>query len=97
MDKRHYEMGVVIQAEMNDEAIAQLLETLKSHVEAQGGTVESVNTWGRRPMAYQIENKRDGYYAFLNILVPPQSLAELERILRINEDVIRYIIVRVGD
>ncbi len=97
MDNRQYEMGVVIQVELSDEAIAKLLDTIKQHVETQGGTVESVNTWGRRPLAYQINKNRDGYYAFLNILTPSAAVSELERILRLNEDILRFLIVRVGE
>jgi len=68
---------------------------LKTIVEGEGGKVEKQEYWGLRGLAYRIKKNRKGHYVLLNINAPSGAVIELERQLKINEDVLRYITVKV--
>ena len=68
---------------------------LKTIVEGEGGKVEKQEYWGLRGLAYRIKKNRKGHYVLLNINAPSKAVVELERQLKINEDVLRYITVKV--
>ena len=63
----------------------------------QGGEVVRVDNWGLKNLAYRIKKNRKGHYVLLNISAPAQAIAEYERLLRVNEDIIRYMTVKVED
>ena len=63
-------------------------------VQTNGGAVVKVNTWGRRRLAYPIERHRDGLYYFLDLSLTPQSVLEIDRNLKVSEEVIRHLIVK---
>jgi small subunit ribosomal protein S6 len=68
---------------------------LKTIVEGEGGKVEKQEYWGLRGLAYRIKKNRKGHYVLLNINAPSKAIVELERQNKINEDVLRYITVKV--
>jgi small subunit ribosomal protein S6 len=68
---------------------------LKTIVEGEGGKIEKQEYWGLRGLAYRIKKNRKGHYVLLNINAPSAAVIELERQLKINEDVLRYITVKV--
>src|SRR6478752_8618690 len=78
---------------------ATQVETLTNQfaelVTAQGGTVQKKEYWGLRSLTYRIKKNRKGHYTLLNIDAPPAAVKELERTMSINEDIIRYLTVRV--
>jgi small subunit ribosomal protein S6 len=94
---RLYELAVVIRADISDEDQATQLATIQGWVEAAGGKVLQVDRWGRRRLAYPIAKQRDGYYTIMKAELPPKAPAELERNLRIAENVLRYLITREGE
>src|SRR5476649_1737652 len=75
-----------------EDALATHLKTI---VEGQDGKVEKQEYWGLRGLAYRIKKNRKGHYVLLNINAPSKAIVELERQLKINEDVLRYITVKV--
>jgi small subunit ribosomal protein S6 len=90
---RDYELGIIINPEVGDEQARAIVERVTQFVGNNGGQVVRVNAWGRRHLTYPIEHHRDGLYFFFDLVLPPQLVAELERTLRVNEDVMRHLIL----
>ncbi len=74
-----------------------LADTFTSIIDAQGGKVTKRENWGLRNLAYKIKKNRKGHYVLLNIDAPPAAILEMERNMRIHEDVLRYLTVRVDE
>ena len=89
---RDYELGVIVNPEAGDEQTRAVNERVQQIINANGGQVVRVNAWGRRRLAYPIEHHRDGLYFFYDLILEPQSVAEIERNLRVNEDIIRHLL-----
>jgi len=87
----------IAQPETADDDISKLNEAITSLVEKTGGTVEVVEGWGRRRLAYPINKKTEGYYQLLEIAGSGQEIAELERRFRVNDLIMRYMTVRVDE
>jgi len=94
---RTYEMVVVLRADLSDEDRTSQLDTIQGWVKNNGGNIAKVDTWGRRRLAYEINNQRDGHYTLFTTELPAQAPAELERSLRISENVLRFLITRAGE
>lgn len=94
---RLYEVMYIAQPDTADDDIAKLNEAITSLVEKDGGTVSVVEGWGRRRMAYPINKKTEGYYVLLEIEGSGQEIAELERRFRVNDQIMRYMTVRVDE
>lgn len=90
---RAYELIVIIHPGLDEAAVNEALEKIKGWVTAAGGTVDSVEPWGKRRLAYAIQKQRDGLYYLLNVQMNPSTNASLERNLRILEPVMRYSII----
>ena len=88
-----YENIFVIDARKTDEEIAALVEKFKSLIEANG-TIESVEEWGKRKLAYEINYESEGYYVLVNFDADPAFPAELERVFGITEGILRSIVIR---
>ena len=88
-----YETLLVFSVANGDEAVQALLEKFKAIVEAHG-TLESVDEWGSRKLAYPINDEPEGYYALFNYTAGPEFPAELERIAKITEGVLRSLVVK---
>lgn len=74
-----------------------LADTFSSIIDAQGGKVTKRENWGLRNLAYKVKKNRKGHYILFNIDAPPAAIAEMERNMRIHEDVLRYMTVRVEE
>jgi len=93
---RDYELVYILRPTVVDEALGSLNERIQGWLGADGGEVQKVNPWGRRRLAYPVGNFRDGTYFQITFRANPQSLHELERNLKLTEDVMRYLLVRQG-
>jgi small subunit ribosomal protein S6 len=91
---RNYELALVIRTEVNEEALTEFLEKVKGWIAQAGGSLIKTDLWGKRQLAYPIMKQREGLYVFLNAQIPPAATFELERNLRLTEQVLRYLIVR---
>ncbi|HVB61518.1 MAG TPA: 30S ribosomal protein S6 [Ktedonobacteraceae bacterium] len=91
---RDYELGFILAPEVNEEQTRGILDRVGQIVATRGGEVVRVNQWGRRRMAYPIEHHRDGYYVFVDMIAAPETITELERTLRVSEEVLRHMITR---
>lgn len=88
---RDYELGIVINPEVGDEQARALVERVTQIITNNGGQVVRVNAWGRRRLAYPIQRFRDGLYFFYDLTLNPSTIAEIERNIRVNEDIIRHL------
>ena len=90
-----YELTVVVSAKLEDEERAATLERVKEVITRFGGTVTDVDDWGKRKLAYEIQKMREAYYYFVHFEADGTCPAEVENRVRIMEDVIRYLCVRL--
>lgn len=88
---RDYELGLVINPDVGEEQARAIVERVSQSIIGNGGQVVRVNAWGRRRLMYPIQHHRDGLYYFFDLIMPPIAVAEIERALRVNEDVIRHL------
>jgi small subunit ribosomal protein S6 len=77
--------------------VEALTEQLKTAIAANGGSVSKVEAWGLKSLAFRIKKNRKAYFTLMNIDAPPAAIVELERQLGLNEDVIRYLTLRVEE
>ena len=91
---RDYELGIVLSPEASEEQTKVILDRVSQVVQTNGGVVAKVNAWGRRKLAYPIERHRDGLYYFLDLSLTPQTVLEIDRNLKVSEEVIRHLIVK---
>jgi small subunit ribosomal protein S6 len=91
---RDYELMVVLDPNLDEAAIESLSTRVQSMVTQRGGTVENVDTWGRKRLAYPIGRHRDGFYILHRLQLPPTAAAEIERALKLTESVMRHLLVR---
>jgi small subunit ribosomal protein S6 len=94
---RTYELMLVVRADLSEDDLATQLETVKGWIETNGGEIVEADHWGTRRLAYEIEGQRDGYYVVYTLKLPPQAPVELERVMGISENVLRYMITRADD
>ena len=87
-----YETSMILNTKLGEEGIASLFEEFKTLIE-KNGTVDSVEDWGKRRLAYEIEDETEGYYYLVNFTSAPDFPAELDRIYKIREGVLRSLIV----
>lgn len=89
-----YELAVVVSAKLEDEARAEVIEKVKALIARFGGNVTDVDEWGKRRLAYEIQKMKEGFYYFIQFEADATAPAEIERHVRIMENVIRYLCVR---
>jgi small subunit ribosomal protein S6 len=91
---RHYEVMVILDPTLEERTIAPSLDTFLNVVKNDGGTVEKVDVWGRRRMAYEIDKHGEGIYAVVDLQANPAAVQELDRQLNLNESVLRTKVLR---
>lgn len=89
---RDYEIGFVLNPDVNEEQTRTILERIEQIVTHYGGQVMKVNQWGRRRLAYPIQHHRDGFYVFIDTILTPETVDEVDRTLKVSEEVIRHLI-----
>ncbi|MEI6373762.1 MAG: 30S ribosomal protein S6 [Actinomycetes bacterium] len=89
MSTRHYEVMVILDPELEERTVAPSLDAFLNVVKVDGGTVDKVDIWGRRRLAYEIDKRTEGIYAVLDISCTPAAVAELDRQLNLNDAVLR--------
>lgn len=91
---RDYELMVVLDPNLDESAIESIGTRIQGMVTQRGGSVEHVDTWGRRRLAYPVGRYRDGFYILHRLQLPPTAAVEIERALKLTESVIRHLLVR---
>jgi small subunit ribosomal protein S6 len=92
-----YELMVILDPELDERTVQPSLDQFLTVIREDGGTVESVDIWGKRRLAYEIQKKSEGIYAVVNFTASPAATAELDRQLRLNEAVMRTKVLRAED
>lgn len=91
---RHYEIMIILNPETDERTIAPMLEKLLQIVPSSGGTVDKIDTWGKRRLAYDIKKKSEGFYIVVDMTTTPEIAQELDRQLGLNESVLRTKLLR---
>ena len=89
-----YELAVVVSAKVEDEVRLAAIEQVKEYVTRFGGTITNVDEWGKKKLAYEIQKMKEGFYYFIKFESDANAPAEIEKNVRIMENVIRYLVVR---
>ena len=91
---RRYEVMVILDPSLDERTVAPSLDQFLTVVRNDGGTVEKVDVWGRRRLAYDIDKKSEGIYAVIDLSAEPATVKELDRQLNLNESVLRTKVMR---
>jgi len=91
---RRYEVMVILDPDLEERTVGPSLDQYLNLVRQDGGNVETVDIWGRRRMAYDIEKKSEGIYAVIELDAEPATVKELDRQLTLNESVLRTKVIR---
>ncbi len=91
---KKYETIFILHPSLDEEAVNANIEKFKGVIENGGGSVENVDFWGKRKLAYEIAKVNEGYYTLVNFTATAELPSELDRVFRITDGVIRHIIVR---
>lgn len=89
-----YEVALVVDAKVDEEVRQNTLETVKNYISRFGGTVTSVDEWGKKKLAYEIQKKTEGYYYFIYFESESETPGQLEQRLRIMDNVLRYLCIK---
>ncbi|RKR75842.1 30S ribosomal protein S6 [Frondihabitans australicus] len=92
-----YELMVILDPEIDERTVAPSLDKFLNVIRNDGGTIDNVDIWGRRRLAYEIKKKSEGIYAVVNLTAEPASTAELDRQLGLSEAVLRTKVLRAEE
>jgi small subunit ribosomal protein S6 len=94
---RIYEELFIVKPDVPEEEVNELVEQIRVVITASGGTVDKVDLWGKRKLAYRIDKYREGNYVLFQFTAGPQLVKELERKLRVADTVIKFLTVRIDE
>jgi small subunit ribosomal protein S6 len=94
---REYELGVIIPISVQEAEVKTVLETIEGWIKDFGGEITNVDNWGRRRLAYPIQEFREGYYIFIAMNFPTQRIGELEYNLKFSDQIIRHLVIRLDE
>ncbi|MBC7264687.1 MAG: 30S ribosomal protein S6 [Chloroflexi bacterium] len=92
-----YELTFILQPNLDEDGLAQAVQKVADIVTAAGGTVNATEPWGKRRLAYPIRHFEEGYYVLQRVDLPAKGPREVDRAIKLVEDVIRHLIVRVEE
>ena len=93
---RQYELMVILDPETDERSVGTTMERYLAVIKKDGGTVDNVDIWGRRRLAYDIKKKSEGIYTVVNFTAEPATAQELDRQLNLNESIMRTKLLRPG-
>ena len=96
-EKRTYEMIFIVNPDAADEDVVKLSEAVQKIITSQGGSITKTEMMGKRKLAYEINHKKDGNYVLLEVEGSGAEIAEAERRMRVNDQILRYMTVRVDE
>lgn len=95
MKTNHYESVVILNASLEDDQIDSALNRIEDQITTSGGTVNDVDKWGRKRLAYPIQKSKSGYYVVYRFESPRELIAKLERNYRLDENIIRFLTIKL--
>jgi len=90
-----YELMLIVNPAVEEDRHAEILDRLRTNVEGAKGTIVGVDDWGKKKLQYEIKGETEGIYSVITFTSTPQTLAEVERVLGITDDVLRFMTVRL--
>ena len=90
-----YESVLIARQDLGASQVNNIVSDLSEVIKKEGGEVVRVDNWGLKTLAYRIKKNRKGHYVLMNISAPANAIAEYERVMRFNEDIIRYMTLKV--
>lgn len=94
---RIYEELFILRPDITEDEVNPIVEQLRTVATAAGGTVDKEERWGVRKLAYRVQKRAEGYYILVQFTADPQTVKEVERRLRVNDAVLKFITVRIDD
>ncbi len=94
---RKYELTFIVRPDISDDAVNAAVEQVQNWITNEGNEVTRVDHWGRRRLAYPIRDQREGHYVKLDVSVKAESIAEIERNLKLNDAILRHLLVRLDE
>jgi small subunit ribosomal protein S6 len=94
---RIYENLFIVKPDATEEEIDGLVDLMSKHVVTGGGTIDKVDKWGKRRLAYRIDKHKEGHYVLMQFTSGPETVKEFERRLRVQDSVIKYLTVRIDE
>jgi small subunit ribosomal protein S6 len=94
---RHYETTYILRPNLGEEQFTEIIDRTNAIVTNDGGSIICLDRWGIKRLAYEINREVQGYYVYLNYAAPGKTVDEIERIFRIDDRVLRYLTVKLGD
>ncbi len=94
MSKNYYEFTYIINPVLEDDKFKEAVDKVSKLIEKNGGEIEEVDEWGLRQFAYNIDKKGSGYYVNMYFNAPAEAIASVERQLRIDDDILRYLTLK---
>jgi small subunit ribosomal protein S6 len=94
LSARHYELMVILDPDLEEKTVEPSLDTFLNVIRSSGGSIEKLELWGRRRLAYAINKKPEGIYAVIELTAEPAAVVELDRQLNLNEAVLRTKVLR---
>jgi len=91
---RDYEVLYIVRADLDDDKVQDAVKRVNTLIERSGGTLERLNLWGKRKLAYEVKHQKEGAYVLQDFQLDPTRVPELEAGLKITEEVLRHLVVR---
>ncbi len=95
--KRKYEIGLIINPEAAEDEVKKIIDTIAGIIDKAKGSIENIDEWGRRKLAFPIGKHKEGNYVFINTDVVGAAFINIERRLKLSEKVLRFVILRLDD
>ena len=93
----YYETVFIARQDLSDAQVKAITDSITDYIASQKGTVNKTENWGLRTLAYRINKNRKGHYVLIEYSVAPAAIAEMERQLRMNEDVLRFVTIKIEE
>ena len=93
---RNYEIIFIVRV-LEDDAINAVVEKFSKLIVANGGTIDNEDRWGKKHLAYDIKKQSEGYYVLFNVTATPECVKECDRVMKITDEILKHMIVRVDE